>query len=422
MDVPAIGLIIASLLADRQCIPGPQSVFPVRDCGAAVLRFCFDFPILVEEFPAMSRLWLIVLIIATLVAAPAVFAQAQAAPTSPQKPRPPINRGEQDEEEGESAPAHASNVPPAAAVITINGLCNAPKAGTSTPKSACKTVITREEFETLANTLQPGMPGPVRRQLANAYPRYLVMSKEAERRGIEKDPHYLESIKFVKLQLLTQELNRRMQEEAAKVPEQEIEDYYNKNASSFEQASLQRIFVPRAKQTDPNLVAKDPEEQKAKEKEAEDAMTKVAEDLRARAAAGEDFDKLEKDAYEAAGIKANPPSSAIPKIRRSNLPTSQAAVFDLKAGEVSPVINDPGGHYIYKLESKAVPPLDEVKQEIHSTLQTQHMRTAMQKLQDSVSTDLNEAYFGGAPAVPAGMTPPKPGTDQKPAAKADHPE
>ena len=371
----------------------------------------------------MCRLRLIFLMIATLVAAPAASAQAQATPASPQKPRPPVNREEQEEEEGESAPANASNVPSTAAVITINGLCNAPKSGTAAPKSACKTVITREEFETLANTLQPGMPGPVRRQLANAYPRYLVMSKEAQRRGIEKDPHYIESIKFVKLQLLTQELNRRMQEEAAKVPEQEIEDYYSKNASSFEQASLQRIFVPRTKQSDPGQMqpAKDPDEQKAREKEAEDAMTKVAEDLRARAATGEDFDKLEKEAYEAAGIKANPPSTAIPKIRRSNLPPSQAAVFDLKPGEVSPVINDPSGHYIYKLESKGVPPLDEVKQEIHSTLQTQHMRTEVQKLQDSVHTDLNEAYFGGAPATPGAMTSPK-ATEQKPAAKADHPQ
>lgn len=389
-----------------------------------MLRFCVDFPTVVEEFPAMSRLWLIFLMIATLVAAPAAFAQAQAPPASPQKPRPPANREEQEEEEGESAPANTSRVPPTAAVITINGLCNPPKTGTATPKSTCKTVISREEFETLANTLQPGMPGPVRRQLANAYPRYLVMSKEAQRRGIEKDPHYIESIKFVKLQLLTQELNRRMQEEAAKVPEQEIEDYYNKNASSFEQASLQRIFVPRTKQSDPSQMqpAKDPDEQKAKEKEAEDAMTKVAEDLRARAASGEDFDKLEKDAYEVAGIKGNPPSTAIPKIRRSNLPSSQAAVFDLKPGEVSPVINDPSGHYIYKLETKRVPPLDEVKQEIHSTLQTQHMRAEIQKLQDSVSTDLNEAYFGSAPGAPAGITPPKSGADQKPATTADHPE
>lgn len=370
----------------------------------------------------MSRFWLIFLMIPALMAGPAAFAQAQPAPAPPQKVRPPADREEQ-EEENESSPNTAAKIPLTAPVITISGLCNPPKAGAAASKSPCKTVITREEFENLANTLQPGMPGPVRRQLANAYPRYLVMSKEAQRRGIDKDPHYLESVQFVKLQLLTQELNRRMQEEAAKVPEPEIEDYYNKNASSFEQASLQRIFVPRAKQSDAGQAQppKDPEQPNGKEPESEDAMSKVAEDLRARAASGEDFDKLEKEAYEAAGIRATPPSTAIPKIRRSNLPTAQAAVFDLKPGEVSQVINDPSGHYIYKLESKGVPPLDEVKQEIHSTLQTQHMRTEIQKLQDSIHTDLNEAYFGGAPATPGAMKSPK-ATEQKPAAKADHPQ
>ena len=48
-------------------------------------------------------------------------------------------------------------------------------------------------------------------------------------------------------------------------------------------------------------------EEKAKADEAEQAMTKLAEALRARAAAGEDIAKLQKEAFEAAGMKIESP-------------------------------------------------------------------------------------------------------------------
>ncbi len=48
--------------------------------------------------------------------------------------------------------------------------------------------------------------------------------------------------------------------------------------------------------------------EKAKADEAEKSMTKLAEDLRARAAKGEDFAKLQKEAFEAAGMKIDVPN------------------------------------------------------------------------------------------------------------------
>ena len=46
----------------------------------------------------------------------------------------------------------------------------------------------------------------------------------------------------------------------------------------------------------------------AQKKAAEEAMTKLAASLRARAAKGEDPDKLQKEAYVAAGLTGNPPT------------------------------------------------------------------------------------------------------------------
>ena len=59
-----------------------------------------------------------------------------------------------------------------------------------------------------------------------------------------------------------------------------------------------------------------------------------------------------------------------------------------------------------------------MQDEIKTTLQSQRMRDMQQKLQESVSTDLNEAYFSGNPAPPAGAAKGKPGDpDDKPAVK-----
>ncbi len=94
------------------------------------------------------------------------------------------------------------------------------------------------------------------------------------------------------------------------------------HADSFEQFNLDRLFVPRTKQGETEAQEEDqkdeklsPEAQKAKQAEekakadeGEQAMTKLAESLRARAAAGEDFVKLQKEAFDAAGMKIESPT------------------------------------------------------------------------------------------------------------------
>src|SRR5438034_5038583 len=78
-------------------------------------------------------------------------------------------------------------------------------------------------------------------------------------------------------------------------------------------------------------------------------MKKEAEALHTRAASGEDFDKLQQEAFTTGGLKANPPSTKLGKVRRSSLPADQGAVFDLKSGEVSQLISGPNGYFVYKV-------------------------------------------------------------------------
>lgn len=385
----------------------------------------------------MGKSWLLCALLATMA-----WGQA-APPPAPATPPAPVDT--------------SASVPANAPVLTIEGVC-APKPAAITgaaakPSSAktsepadCKTVITKAQFEQMANNLAPNITPQMKKQLASVLPRLMAMADDAKKQGLDKTPQYKERVKFRTMQVLAEELQQNIQEEAAKVPDADIEKYYKDHPENFELYNLDRIFVPRTKQIADlkNEPAKNEklteDEQKAKEaadkakfEEGEQAMTKLADDLRAQAAAGGDFLKLQKEAFEAAGMKIESPTVNLPSTRRASLPPAHAAAFDLKPGEVSQVINDAGGHYIYKLNSKTETPLEQAKAEIKGRLQSERMREQMDKLNSSFKVETNEAYFGpgGAGAMPPrsgrpmpGMrpgTPPAGAASQPPAPPADQP-
>jgi parvulin-like peptidyl-prolyl cis-trans isomerase-like protein len=334
-------------------------------------------------------------------------AQTAPVPQTPPVPQPEPMRPAavpQERAEGSALPPTASSVAPTAAVITIHGFCPAAQAtGAKDSRADCKTVVTRAEFEKLADSLQPNMPPQLRQQLANRYPQIVYMAAEARKQGLENDPHYLALLKFTKMELLGMELQRSLEEQAGRVSNAEVQNYYKKNPQDFEQASIERIYIPKIRQTDTPKPGSTPEEVQKSREDSIAAMAKVADDLHARAAAGENFDKLQKEAYDAAGMKATVPPTLGPKVHRNNLPTTQSSVFDMKPGELSQVINDPQGFFIYRMQSKTTPSFADVKDEIRNTLRDERLKAAQSKMQGSVSADLNKDYFGESEqAAPAG--------------------
>ena len=365
----------------------------------------------------MRKSWLMCVLLGTL-------AWGQAAPSAAPPPQ-----------AAQAPPADTSAaVPPEAAVITVIGVCSpqpktAATKGTAakpvtgaktpaakTPAADCKTVITKAQFEELAKALIPNVTPQARKQLAGVLPRFIGMSSEAKKEGLDKTKQFDETVKFAKMQILTSTLQRKIQDDATKVPPAEIEKYYKEHAETFEQFNVDRLFVPRTKQAEPEAKEEDAKdeklseeakkakeaEEKTKADEAEQAMAKLAQSLQARAAAGEDFAKLQKEAFDAAGMKIESPTVNLPNTRRTGLPPAHAAVFELKPGEVSKVISDAGGHYIYKVNSKSEVPLDQATNEIHSKLQNDRTREMMEKVNSSFKVETNEMYFGpgGASTAP----------------------
>ncbi|MGA9392913.1 MAG: peptidylprolyl isomerase [Candidatus Sulfotelmatobacter sp.] len=371
----------------------------------------------------MRKSWLLCVLLGATAWGQAPTEKGMAPPSSVQAPN-----------AAAAAPTQtAAEVPENAAVLTIVGVCPSTTSTAAATKSAatktaaavkssdsgktpdkekadCQTVITKKEFDKIASDLQSG-PNPLtqqqKRQLANVLPRFMAMSEVAKEKGLDKTPQFKETLKLATMQILTNQLQRSIQEEADKVPAEDIEAYYKKNPEAYEQFSLERLFIPRFKQAEAldrsnqNEEKLTEERQKAKEaadkekqERGEQELTKLADKLRERAAGGEDFVKLQKEAFEAANMRMDSPTVSMPKVRRTGLPPAHVAVFDLKVGEVSQVLTDNGGHYLYKVVSKEVLPLDQVREEIRNTLRSQRAKELTEKYASSYHAETNDAYFG----------------------------
>jgi len=320
-------------------------------------------------------------------------------------------------------PSAAAEIPSTEPVITLAGFCPDAPAGTDPKSPDCKTVITKGQFEKLVDTLNPKMPPQARQNIAGDYSKMLVFSNEAKKRGLEDTQRFKDLLKFVSMQVASQELIRNMQEQA-KPSDAEMQKYYQENASKYEEISLKRIFIPR------NSPSAKPDDKKPTDEE----LKAEGEKAKAKIAAGEDFDKLQKEIYAAKGYNTPPPPTSIPNWRRDSVPPSQKDLFNLKDGELSAVMVEPAGAYVYKIDKKQTIPFESVKAEIESQLTNQKMRAEMEALTNSIKPELNQAYFRAfaptpsegivGPAVtpkpaPSATVAPATGTPKSPAPKAN---
>jgi hypothetical protein len=335
-------------------------------------------------------------------------AQAQATPSTPAlKPRPAAPAPPA------AAAETSSTVPPNTPVITVRGYCDKPAGGNATP-SDCKTVVTRAEFEKM---LPPNTPPANRRRLVDSYLQLLALAEKGHELGLDQGSDFDQQMHMVRLNVLARMALQQMQKEAGNVPESEIEAYYHQHAADYKAASFDRIYVPKQKQSDvAGLKPSDPDAQKKREA-SEAEMKKEAEKLRERAAAGEDFGKLQQEAYDFAGQKMTAANTKSDDVRKPGLP---AAVADLKPGEVSAVVNEPAGFMVYKLEEFKDLPLASVHDEIARALQNDRLQKERESLENAAkaSTTLDETYFA-TPAPPTlrnpgeGSTPPAPNPGKK---------
>jgi len=362
------------------------------------------------------------------------LALAQTSPTQRSDVPSDLPEHQRHEDDDEPPPASAASVLPDSPVITIEGICDHPSGAVTSSgqaraqessaadlakkesggrsagstNSACKTIVTKAQFETLVEALNPQMPAPARRQLAESYPRLLLFANKAHELGLDQDPGFAEAMRFASIQLLTQRLNRYFEQQASSISDSDVEKYYKANAVKFERAELLRIFVPKQTRQGQNAASGG-----HSSTAIDSPMLKVAEKIQARAAAGEDFQQLQKDAFEAAGISSGSPNVSTGKIAAVGLPLNHQKVFEMEPGQVSDVIADPSGYYIYKVVSKQMVPLAQASKEIRKWMASQRVQDATASLTKSSKSELDPMYFGASPGTSrrSGQKASKPGDE-----------
>ena len=285
-----------------------------------------------------------------------------------------------------TAQAPAPELPDSAVVVTLNGLCDQPASG-----GQCKTEITKKQVDEIAAAVAPDSPPAARQRLAVVLAQVLVMSHAAEKAGVQERPDVRAALQFTRLNVLAQMYVRELQNQAKNVPAPQLEEYYKAHASDFEQAKISRLYIPKTNPADNKPI----DEKTAKAE---------ADKLRAQAVTGTDLKKLEQQAYTDLGIKGEPPTTDLGTVRRENMPPDQAKVFDLKPGEISDLIDLPGGYFLFKVDSKSELPLDVAKPEIQRALEGQVMRQKIEDVSKSVQATFNPEFFKGGP-VPTELFP-----------------
>src|SRR6185437_6389307 len=332
------------------------------------------------------------------------WAQTSVPARAPQKSAPNAAKSPSHSETHSPDTSESASSASNPAVVTIQGLCNKPRVENKSAKApaTCETTISRSEFEAVVNAIQPGMPESARKQFATRYAMGMVLAHDAHEQGLDRGPAFDEVMKLMRIQVMAQELAKNLRKEAAQISDADVKAYYDTNSDKYQEADFERIYIPKTKQTAPKADQK-PADAEKERAQFESDMKAKADALHASAVAGGDFTKLQSDAFEAAEMKVESPSTKLTKVRAANFPPDQRSIFALKPGAVSDVIPSQSGFFIYKLDSKTAVPLDEASKEIRSTLESERFQQKMEALQKSVQLSYDENYFKTSPPVVGAM-------------------
>jgi len=224
-----------------------------------------------------------------------------------------------------------------------------------------------------------------------------MLAHRAHELDLEKDPHFNDIMQFTYLQVMAKMMNNHMRGEADSISADEFEKYYKEHAEEFEQVMVQQLYIPKRRQQDSESESPHPAKSDATAEEA--AMKAEAEKIRGKAVVGEDFEKLEQEAYTFAGDPDSAPDTEANLQNRASLGPFAKIVFGLKSGEISELVPSDDDWIIFKVVSRQMMARDQAKKIVAD----KRMSDAMKALRGSVNAEFDNAYFSSsnAPTAPA---------------------
>lgn len=257
----------------------------------------------------------------------------------------------------------------------------APAAGRTDPDKVVITIgdwkITAEEFENFVSCLPPEVQatarGPGKRAVAEEMVRLKLLANEARMRKLHETERYRRQLEVMRdnvlVGLLLQELHPVL------VNQGDVEKYYEANKDKFEKVSARHILVATSKE---QKISKDEARAKALQ-------------IRARLLKGEDFAAVAK-------VESDDPSKTEggrlePFARGVMVEPFEKAAFSLKIGEISEPVETEFGYHIIRVEKRAYPELDEVREVIADTLRQERFEEMYEQLKKQVNPVFDETYF-----------------------------
>lgn len=274
-------------------------------------------------------------------------------------------------------------------VITIHGLCESGKEPRADEK-ACTTVVTREAFDKLVNSMNvtnKALSQETRRNLAETYADYLALERPAVQAKLDDTPQFAEVMRWWRLRTLADMYRGGLQAQFAHPSAEEVHAYYTERLPSYDRIRVERVLVPR-------VPAKSDEEKRGNE-----IALEMAQAARERIAKGENPAQVQKDIYTQLKLDATPVTD-LGSLGRSNFPKDEVdEIFSLQPSQVSKVEKE-ASYAIYKIKAKETLSEESQKEEISREIAQRKFSDAMRAVNESAKPEFNDAYLGphGVPA------------------------
>lgn len=189
--------------------------------------------------------------------------------------------------------------------------------------------------------IQQSLAEPARR---DAFVRQILVAKAAAARAkkdaFDRKPEIKEQLSYLVDNYLAQEYVRKVVLANIAVPEEDMRSYYKEHQEEFllpQEATARHIFFQLP--DDPS-----PEVKKQVREKVEQALLKLEQ--------GEDFERLAREISEDADTAAKGGSLGVISPGKTNSKEFEDALFALKKGETSSVVETPFGFHIIKVEDR----------------------------------------------------------------------
>lgn len=252
--------------------------------------------------------------------------------------------------------------------------------------------LTVKDYEATISALPPqyqsAARGAQKRQFAERLVQLKILSKEAEKRGVDQQASVKQQLAFDRQNVLAGALYQDMVK-TAKVDDDSARKYYTEHKGDYEEVKARHILV-RFKGSQVPLRAGE------KELTEEEALAK-AQDIRKKILAGGDFAALAKSDSDDAGSGANGGDLGSFK-HGSMVPAFEQAAFALPVNQVSEPVKTPFGYHLIQVQEKKSKSFEDAKAEIVEKLKPEIAKKDLDELRKQSAVTFDDAYFG--PAAP----------------------